>query len=154
MTSGPEPISAEARRALEEELADVRAERQTVAVTLQGSSDSVGDSADQADELQRADELRRLDVRIEDITLRLRQAATAGPPPTGAVGVGSTVTVRFEDGSEQVVSIGEVAESLDQNLVTADSPLGGALLGHRVGDTVGYDTPGGRESATVVSLGT
>ncbi|MGW5636090.1 GreA/GreB family elongation factor [Streptomyces sp. NPDC003832] len=152
MTSGPEPIGAEARRALKEELADARAERQTVATTLQDSSEPVGDSADQADELQRADELRRLDARIDDLALRLRQSATAGPPPSGVVGVGSTVTVRFEDGSQQVLSIGEVAESPDQNLVTADSPLGGALLGHHVGDTVGYDTPGGRENATVVSL--
>ncbi|MEU9385782.1 GreA/GreB family elongation factor [Streptomyces sp. NPDC048279] len=149
---GPEPISAEGRRALEQQLADLHAERQDVAATLVGD-DSPGDHADQADELQRADELRRLDARIEDITLRLHQAVAAGPAPAGVVGVGSTVTVRFTDGAVQSVAIGEIASAADENLVTEDSPLGRALLGHRVGDTVSFETPQGSAHATVVSLG-
>ncbi|MFE1441797.1 GreA/GreB family elongation factor [Streptomyces sp. NPDC058739] len=154
MTEGPQPIGAEARRALEKELADLEAERRTVAETLRGSdSDEVGDLADQADELQRADQLHRLDARIEEVTLRLRQGTAAGSAPTDVVGVGSTVAVRFSDGSEQTVEIGEVAVAMDESLVTADSPLGGALLGHRVGDTVTYPTPGGQDTATIVSLG-
>ncbi|MGW4563916.1 GreA/GreB family elongation factor [Streptomyces sp. NPDC004561] len=152
MTGAPEPISAEARRALEQELADLRDERGLVAGTLKDTS-QVGDQADQADELQRADQLDRLDRRIADITDRLKQADLAGPARTDAVGVGSTVTVRFEDGSTETLQIGEVAEALDQNLVTADSPLGRALLGRRSGDTVQYDTPDGHTSAVVVSIG-
>jgi transcription elongation GreA/GreB family factor len=46
-----------------------------------------------------------------------------------------------------------MAEELDRTLVTADSPLGRALLGRRAGDVVEYDTPQGRTTATVVSLG-
>ncbi|MER5527280.1 GreA/GreB family elongation factor [Streptomyces sp. NPDC002677] len=149
---GPEPISAEGRRALEQQLADLHTERQDVAVTLRGD-DSPGDHADEADELQRADDLRRLDVRIEEITLRLHQAAVAGPAPAGVVGVGSNVTVRFKDGAVQSVEIGEIASAADENLVTQDSPLGRALLGHRVGDTVSFETPQGTADATVVSLG-
>jgi transcription elongation GreA/GreB family factor len=152
MSGAPEPISAEARRALEQELADLRAERGMVAGTLKDSTD-VGDQADQADELQRAHQLDRLDRRIADITERLKQAQLAGPARTDAVGVGSTVTVRFQDGEVETLQIGEVAEALDQSLVTADSPLGRALLGCRAGDTVQYDTPDGHASAVVVSIG-
>ncbi|MEU6508936.1 GreA/GreB family elongation factor [Streptomyces sp. NPDC046942] len=152
MTGDPEPISATARRALEQELADLRDERRLVAGTVRDTAE-VGDSADEADELRRADQLDRLDRRIEDITVRLRQAAVAGPAPTDAVGVGSTVTVRFPDGSVETLQVGEVAEALDQNLVTVDSPFGQALLGHRPGDTVRFRTPGGPASAVVVSIG-
>ncbi|GAA3137769.1 GreA/GreB family elongation factor [Streptomyces echinatus] len=152
MTGDPQPISAQARRGLEQELTDLRDERRLVAGTLHDSV-SVGDQADQADELQRADQLERLDRRIEDITVRLRQAAEAGPAPTDEVGVGSTVSVRFPDGSVESLQVGEVAEALDQTLVTADSPLGRALLGHRPGDTVRYDTPDGPATAVVVSIG-
>ncbi|MGW2684830.1 GreA/GreB family elongation factor [Streptomyces sp. NPDC001414] len=148
---GPEPISAEGRRALEQQLSDLHAERRDVAATLVGD-DAPGDHADQADELQRADDLRRLDARIEDITLRLHQAAVTRPAPAGVVGVGSTVTVRFADGAVQSVAIGEIASADDENLVTEDSPLGRALLGHRVGDTVSFETPQGGTDATVVSL--
>ncbi|MDX2561686.1 GreA/GreB family elongation factor [Streptomyces sp. TX20-6-3] len=154
MTGGPEPVSAVAREALERELDDLRTEREAVAVTLKGGGgDQTGDRADQADELERATELDRLDRRIDGIEGRLREADAAGAPRTDEVGVGSTVTVRFEDGTESTVQIGEVAAVLDRTMVTADSPLGGALLGHRAGDTVRYVTPDGPATAVVLSLG-
>ncbi len=80
-------------------------------------------------------------------------AADAGPPSETVIGVGTTVTVRFGDGAEQTVHIGEVADALDQNLVTSDSPLGRALLGHHAGDEVAYDAPDGHTTARIVSLG-
>ncbi|MFB7608070.1 GreA/GreB family elongation factor [Streptomyces gardneri] len=154
MTGGPEPLSAVARAAFERELADLRTERETVAVTLrEGGGDQVGDRADQADELQRVTELQRLDARISVIEGRLREGAVAGPPSTDEVGVGSSVTVRFADATETIVQIGEVAEVLDATMVTVDSPLGRALLGHRAGDTVTYDTPEGPTTAVLLSLG-
>ncbi|MFF2437235.1 GreA/GreB family elongation factor [Streptomyces sp. NPDC058107] len=152
MTGGPEPISDVAREALERELADLRAERETVAATLRGG-ERVGDRADEADELQRGTELDRLDTRIAEVDGRLREAAVAGPPRTDRVGVGSSVTVRFADATEATVQIGDVAEVLDRTLVTADSPLGRALLGCRAGDTISYVTPEGRSTAVVLSLG-
>ncbi|MER7536884.1 GreA/GreB family elongation factor [Streptomyces sp. NPDC097704] len=154
MTGGPEPISAAGREELERELAGLRVEREAVAATLRdGGGDEVGDRADEADELQRGDDLDRLDTRITEIEGRLEEASVAGAPSTGAVGVGSSVTVRFEDGTESTFHIGELANALDATLVTADSPLGRALLGHRAGDTVTYDTPEGRTTAVVLSLG-
>ncbi|MFI0962740.1 GreA/GreB family elongation factor [Streptomyces sp. NPDC021080] len=153
MSGEPAPISKTARQALEQELADLRTERASVAATLRDSDAEVGDQADAADELQRADDLRRLDDRISRITTRLAQAEVAGPPPTDTVGVGSTVTVRFSDGTTDTVQIGDGAAVLDRTLVTADSPLGHALLGHRAGDTVNFRAPEGPRSALVVSLG-
>ncbi|KOX30445.1 MULTISPECIES: GreA/GreB family elongation factor [unclassified Streptomyces] len=154
MTGGPEPINAVAREALEKELAQLRAERDTVAATLRdGGGDQTGDRADEADELMRADEADRLNGRIGEIEDRLEEASVAAPPPAGSVGVGSSVTVRFDDGTETTVRIAELPDALDPALVTGDSPLGKALLGHGAGDTVTYETPGGRTTATVVSVG-
>ncbi|GAA5023503.1 GreA/GreB family elongation factor [Kitasatospora paranensis] len=153
MTGTPEPISPDARRAFEQELADLRAERDAVRATLQGTdADAVGDRADQADELQRADDTARLDARIAEITDRLDGAATAPAPSPDVIGVGSSVTVRFADGTKESVRIGELADDRDQELVTADSPLGHALLGHRAGDSVSYRAPAGPATATVVSI--
>lgn len=151
MTSDFGPMSAKAHTTLERDLADLRAERAQVAATLQ-NTDEAGDSADQADRLQRAEQLQLLDDRIAAITARLAAAVTAGPPRTDVVGVGSSVTVRFADDTVQTVQIGEVAEDLDPTLVTTDSPLGRALLGHRAGDTVAYDTPDGQTTAVLLSL--
>ncbi|WP_406101946.1 GreA/GreB family elongation factor [Streptomyces sp. NBC_01003] len=152
MSGEPEPMSATERRALEQELADVTAERDADAATLQDTTE-VGDRADQADELIRSDETHRLDARIDEIKVRLRGAADAGRPSADVVGVGSTLKVRYSDGSVATVQIGEGAAVLDQTLVTADSPLGSALLGHRAGDSVSYDAPDGQATVTVVSVG-
>ncbi|MEL5954372.1 GreA/GreB family elongation factor [Streptomyces sp. CLV115] len=152
MNGGPEPMSAAARRALEQELADLRTERAAVAATLRGG-EQVGDRADEADELQRGTDLDHLDTRIAEIDGRLREADVAGPPSTERIGVGSTVTVRFADATETTVRISEFPEALDLTLVTTDSPLGSALLGRRAGETVTYDAPGGRTTAVVLSVG-
>ncbi|MCU7827090.1 GreA/GreB family elongation factor [Kitasatospora sp. DSM 101779] len=152
MNGEPEPIGADERGALEQVLADLRAERDRVAATLR-DPDSVGDPADQADELQRASDVARMDTRIEDISVRLREAAGAGSPRTDAVGVGSTVTLRFSDGTTETVQITEVADEAERTAVTADSPLGRALLGRGPGEAVQYDTPRGAAEATVVSIG-
>ncbi|MFD3473522.1 GreA/GreB family elongation factor [Streptomyces sp. NPDC058695] len=152
MSGEPEPMSATERRALEQELADVTAERDADAATLQDTTE-VGDRADQADELIRSDETHRLDARIDEIKVRLRGAADAGRPSTDVVGVGSTLKVRYSDDSVATVQIGEGAAVLDRTLVIADSPLGSALLGHRAGDSVSYDAPDGQATVTVVSVG-
>ncbi|MEU2892639.1 hypothetical protein [Streptomyces albidoflavus] len=60
MTSDPLPISDAARHTLEQELADVRAERETVAATLRDPDIVAGDRADAADQLQRSGDLARL----------------------------------------------------------------------------------------------
>ncbi|MEV1021328.1 GreA/GreB family elongation factor [Streptomyces sp. NPDC050264] len=67
--------------------------------------------------------------------------------------VGSTVTLRFADGTEQALHIGESANADDATLITHDSPLGSALLGRSAGDTVRYRTPAGQTTAEVLSLG-
>lgn len=151
MTSDFAPIDAEARQALERELSDLRAQREKLSATLPGAEETGGD-VDRADRLQRAMQLEPLDARIEQITARLRGAATAGPARTDVVGIGSIVTVRFADHQVRTVHLGEVAEELDQSLVTADSPFGRALLGSHAGDTVTYDTPNGSTTATVLSI--
>ncbi|MFB7862845.1 MULTISPECIES: GreA/GreB family elongation factor [unclassified Streptomyces] len=152
MTDGPEPISEDALEALQRELAELRTERGSVAATLR-VPDEVGDRADEADELQRAEQVARLDRHIAEIEGRIREASVAGAPSSDAVGVGSTVTVRFEDGAESTVHVGELADADDPALVTSDSPLGLALMGRRAGESVSYRTPGGPATAVVVSVG-
>lgn len=152
MTTEPAPISTAARHALERELENLRDARVTLVATLT-DTDCIGDRADQAEERQRAAELERLEARIGDLDQRLSQTATAGQPRADLVGVGSTVTVRFSNGTVETVQIGDIAEEPDRTLVTTDSPLGRALLDHRVGGTVTYATPAGHASATIESIG-
>jgi transcription elongation factor GreA len=68
------------------------------------------------------------------------------------IGLGSRVKVRDLDGEAEfnVVEPGE-ADAADKR-VSADSPLGRALLGREVGDEVRFRAPGGLLAVTVLEV--
>jgi len=74
----------------------------------------------------------------------------------GVVTTGVVVELRYEgdEGTERflVGSIEEKGE--DVSVISPASPLGQALVGHNVGETVEYEAPNGRSfSVEIVSVG-
>lgn len=150
MTSTP-GLSPATRARLERELQTLRQQRESLAPKL--GEDPLGDSADQADLLERAEVVSRLDRRISEVTDLLYGGPTA-EQETGLPS-GTRVTLRFDDGSTEdmvVVGFADEAEDDDTSSLTADSPLGHALVGRSEGDTVTYRTPRGEASAQIVKL--
>jgi transcription elongation GreA/GreB family factor len=117
----------------------------------------VGDHGDAADAIQRADELAVLDERITEVDRLLR----TGRGPSLANGAealpgGTEVTLRFPDGAVvtmQVISIVEETPiGREAETLTARSPLGRALAGHKPGDTVTYTTPQGENQVELLDV--
>jgi transcription elongation factor GreA len=75
---------------------------------------------------------------------------------TSTVGVviqiGSRVRVRDVDGEDEFTLVAEHEADAREERVSSDSPLGRALLGHRVGDRVRFRAPGGIMGVTVVAV--
>jgi transcription elongation GreA/GreB family factor len=72
---------------------------------------------------------------------------------TGCVAIGRRATLRDGDGalmSYEIVFPGD--GDVEKEWVSADSPLGVALLGASAGDVVHVDAPAGRWSVSVVSV--
>lgn len=66
--------------------------------------------------------------------------------------IGSKVTVEV-DGDEMVlVIVGKLEGNIRRGLVSYESPVGQALLGHRTGETVLIQTPGGTEKYKIVQV--
>jgi hypothetical protein len=73
--------------------------------------------------------------------------------PTDQVGLGSVVTVRDdtdEDWEVTLVSPGEADPRRDK--ISDESPVGEALFGRKVGDTVSVTVPAGRTKYTVIAI--
>ena len=138
-----------ARRALTEELEVLRSRRREFADGLD-SNDFPGDRADQADAIERLSELQSIDRRIDEVTRLLADSGdTDQPNSPGKVSVGSVVTLRYPDGTTDVLRVGTVVEADDATVVTADSPLGVALLGRSAGQDIDWSTPTGQREARV-----
>lgn len=143
---------ARTRRRLEEELARLRARRDTLATELDGR-DSVGDRADHADVLEQADDVAWLDDRIAEVAGLI---ARGGPPEpaAGQLPHGTEVTLRFDDGEVSTLRVVAIPEEVaeDDEALTLESPLGRALAGSEVGDIVQYRTPSGAALVEVLAL--
>ena len=147
--------SDHARRALVEELEVLRSRRQEFVEGLD-SNDFPGDRADQADAIERLSELQSIERRIDEVTRLLADTADTNdseqPSPPGEVSIGSVVTLRYPDGTTDVLRVGTMVEADDAAVVTADSPLGVALLGRSAGQDIDWSTPTGQREARVVQV--
>ncbi|WP_134739652.1 GreA/GreB family elongation factor [Nocardioides sp. 503] len=147
MTVTTAPASIEILR---ERLATLRAERD--AVQTDSLIVATGDAADRATNVEATIRVQLLDERIDALQTEIEESGRR-QHTDGIVSVGDVVTIDLGDGPEQylVGSVESAAAGVD--VVTPSSPLGRAILGASVGDTVTYKPRRGVTlSATVVSV--
>jgi transcription elongation factor GreA len=94
------------------------------------------------------EELGKLDGRIAQLTDILERAKVGETPADdGVVEPGMKVTYRFAgDDDEETFLLGSRAMGDDGlQVYSPQSPLGSAINGHSVGDTVEYEAPNGKK---------
>lgn len=86
--------------------------------------------------------------------IHLLEHARVGTPevPDGEAHIGRVVTVEFAQDEQETYYIGSSEErgSSEHDVLSPTSPLGSALLGHRIGDEVTYTLPNGRAITVVL----
>ncbi|MBU4215665.1 MAG: transcription elongation factor GreA [Actinobacteria bacterium] len=92
------------------------------------------------------EEQAKQEARIRELQAKLRHVQIGMPPDDGVVEPGMVVTAEVA-GDEMVFLLGsrEIAGSADIDVFSPTSPLGAAILGHKVGDAVAYAAPNGRQ---------
>jgi transcription elongation factor GreA len=144
-----------ARENLAAELDRLRQRRDRLEVEVKNDRGMVGDHGDAAEAIQRADELVVLGDRINELDRRLRTGPSQSDQSETLPG-GTEVTLRFADGevvTMQVISIvEETPVGREGETLTARSPLGQALAGHKAGDTVTYSTPQGENQVELIAV--
>jgi transcription elongation factor GreA len=144
-------LSASARTRLERDEIELTARRAEL-VAEQGS-ETGGDLVDQASFATQQIEIESIDRRLTRIHELLSATTVAGDAPDDTVAVGSVVTLRFDDGSTETYQVGLIEEQAgDVVALTPTSPLGRALLGHKVDDKVTYDAPVGKLTVEIIEL--
>jgi len=106
----------------------------------------LGDLSENGDYHAAKEEQGKMEGRIRHLEALIKDAEIVEGGGTEAVEAGSIVEIRYEgdDESERYL-IGSIEERHSEvEVMSPGSPLGQALLGHRVGDVVDYETPTGK----------
>jgi transcription elongation factor GreA len=106
---------------------------------------SYGDEADVASLVEVQEEQMLLELRIAEMeqTLAISETIQVPAKEDGLIRPGSTVTFRDEDGVDAYELVGPAEANPRAGRISITSPVGQALLGHRVGDEVEAPTPSG-----------
>lgn len=113
-----------------------------------------GDISENADYEVAKQEQAFNEGKIKELETVLRQAKIIeNHAPTGEVQVGNRVTVSEADSPPEAYTIvGPTEASPENGLISHESPVGAALLGKRIGDTVQIKTPAGEINLTISAI--
>ena len=147
-------LTSEGREALESELERlVSVRRREVAGRIHDASEA-GDTMDNAGYEEAKREQAFVEGRILDLEQILSRAVVAKIPDkrrqVAVIEFGSSGTVSVAKGAERLYKVVGSAEAAPlEGKISESSPVGRALMGHKVGDQVDVETPAGVVKLTV-----
>lgn len=126
--------------------------RAQVAQYLHDAKES-GDVIDNAAYEDAKDQQARLEGRILELEQLLAKAKLISKVETDQVTLGSIVSLRNSDDREyHYTLVGAYEANPSAGRISNESPVGKALLGHKVGDMVIVSTPGGVKEYTILII--
>ncbi len=148
-------LTREGYQKLQEELDYLRTKkREEIAIRLHEAMEG-GELLDNAELEAAKNEQAFVEGRIKELEVLLATARVINeaPPPSGAVQVGSKVTIKEEEMEPEVYTIVGAAEANPINgKISNESPLGRALLNRKVGDKVQVDAPAGAFTVQILKV--
>jgi transcription elongation factor GreA len=127
---------------IEEEIEELKKQRPAKIEQLKAAR-ALGDLSENTEYSTAKRELRHLESRMRYLNKQLQYAEIVKPSDSQTVDLGTTVTLQFEDDDETVdyAIVGKQEADLKKQKVSFDSPLGQAVLHHKVGETVTVQAP-------------
>ncbi len=115
----------------------------------------MGDLSENADYISAKEEQGFIEGRIQELEMTLKKAVVIdiSTQNQDIIQIGSKVKVKEEGYSEETFFIvGSKEADPDNGKISYESPIGRALLNHRIGDIVRVVTPGGDIIFTIIEI--
>ena len=117
---------------------------------------SFGDLSENAEYTEARNEQSRIEGKIQILESSLRMATIVDDDEVNLEKVSIGTKVRLMDkefGEEETYQIfGSMEADVANNIISNESPVGQALLGHSVGDEVVVEVPGGQAHFTILEI--
>jgi transcription elongation factor GreA len=144
----PEPtyLTPEGAEKLKQELEELKGPRRDQLAKRLRSAIQMGDLSENADYHKAKEDQGFLEGRIQEIEYKLRNAVIIeANGRRDEVGIGSHVTIQEKGEPEETYHVVGAQEADPRNgRISNESPIGKALMGHKVGDEVEAEAPSGK----------
>jgi transcription elongation factor GreA len=144
-------LTAEGLERINAELDDLKSTKRKEIAQRISDAKELGDLSENAEYHEAKDEQGFVETRILELEQTLRNAELIKHTKNSStIQIGSTVTITSkESGTLTITIVGSSEASPAEKKISNESPLGEALLGKSVGDSVIVKTPGGEMKYTV-----
>lgn len=144
-------ITAEGKKELEAELEQLKGRRGEIADKIAEARD-YGDLSENAEYDAAREDQGIVETRIAEIEDILQNAEIISGAKKGVVGLGSVVELKKDSKVVTYTVVGPVEADPLSGKISNESPIGEALMGKKVGDTVTISTPKGEMQYEVVAV--
>ena len=147
-------LTQEAYDRLSAELQEAKGPRRADIVAKIEAARDEGDLKENGGYHAAKDEQGKNEARIRQLTQMLENAVVGEAPASdGTVAPGMVVVIAFDgdkDDTDRLLLGSRESGTADLRATSVDSPLGAALIGAKVGESVTYALPNGREATVEV----
>jgi len=147
-------LTEQGYKELEEELNDLRVNKRNENIEAIKEARSHGDLSENSEYDAARDEQAKIEARIQELEYKLEHAKIMKSKSKNKINVGSEVTILYvsdkEEDTYQIV--GSLEADPFENKISNESPLGAALIGSKVGDTISVDGPNGTYDIKVLKI--
>jgi transcription elongation factor GreA len=152
--SEPIYLTPDGAAKLSAELAELKGPQRDALARRLRDAIQMGDLSENADYHKAKEDQAFLEGRIQELEYILHNAEVVEDSgPRDAVRVGVTVVVQEEGfGPETYYMVGGKEADPRSGKISHESPIGRALMDHRVGDVVEAETPGGTIRLKIIEI--
>ena len=137
-------MTAEGYLETETELNELKNVRRQEIIEAIKEARAQGDLSENADYDAARNEQAIVEAKIQELEYKLEHAEIIDNKNKNEVDLGSTVTISYDDGeTEEYKLVGSMEADPFENKISNESPLGIALLKHKIGDVVEVASPNG-----------
>ena len=148
-------LTPEGEKKLRSELAELTGPRREELARRLRSAIQMGDLSENADYHKAKEDQGFMEGRIQELEYLLKNAiiVEVDDVTKDSVQVGSCITVQEGDGpEEQYLVVGAKEADPRSGKISNESPIGRALMDHKVGDVVSAETPGGQIKFKILKI--
>jgi transcription elongation factor GreA len=147
-------ITEEKKKALIEELNNLKTVRRLEILEALNAAKALGDLSENAEYHQAREDQGKSEDRINQIEYMLQSSVVVKKHSSNKVEIGTTVKVKKDDSKDLMTYhiVGAEEADMNQNKISHKSPIGEALFGKVKNDVVSIKTPKGLVKYTIVGI--